>query len=326
MGVFGDNLKNGSAMARVAGLVFSMDRALQLDCALRSFLLHCKDHKSVKLFVIFKTTSELHALQYAQLKLDYRHNNLIIFVEEAQFQRQVLGVPWRWQIFWFLRPFVVMILGLCEKGGYSASKLWGWFFAEYLVFMVDDNVFVSDFRMGDVVHALKTHPETLGFSLRLGVNTTWSYALNRAQPLPAFEQAAQGVLKYRWVNAEADFAYPLEVSSSVYRTSDLVPVLERVKFNNPNTLEDELHLRIGLFAESRPSLLCCEQSVAFSTPINKVQKTHNNRAGEDSRRDSVRLANLFDEGFRINVESFNSLVPTSCHMEVELAFEKKGVA
>ncbi|MGD0340017.1 MAG: hypothetical protein ABSB78_14645 [Bacteroidota bacterium] len=178
--------------------------------------------------------------------------------------------------------------------------------------------------MTDVVDALRSHPDSLGFSLRLGRNTTFCYMNNVDQHPPDFLPLTKDILKFNWINAEQDFGYPLEVSSSVYRAHEILPFLLKIPFNNPNHLEGGMNWFKDVFATHRPDLLCFEQSVAFSNPINIVQRVSPaNRVGTHRHYSTEELAVLFDQGNQIRIEAYRGLIPISCHQEVDLVFEKR---
>jgi tetratricopeptide (TPR) repeat protein len=117
---------------KAAALVFSKDRPLQLDGALRSWKRHCRDAASTKVKVLYKASSSRLSSLYARLKQEHPD---VDFVREGDFRRDVLTL---------LRD------------------------ENYVLFAVDDTVFIRDFAMADIVGALDRHPEALGFSLRLG--------------------------------------------------------------------------------------------------------------------------------------------------------------
>jgi hypothetical protein len=130
-----------------------------------------------------------------------------------------------------------------------------------------------------------------------------------------------GLLKFDWTVSEYDFGYPLEVSSSLYRAAQLVPLLASFPYLNPNTLERGLNTRHAWFAKGFPYALCFNISVAFCNPVNKVQKVSpGNRAGEIYQYSPEELAERFDECKRIDVSVFNGFISNSCHQEAELPF------
>ena len=274
-----------STQNSITGLIFSKDRAMQLRATIESFLLHCRDHDHIQLQVLYKASNQLHRRQYDKLKAEFCD---VCFIEELNFKEQVLSII----------------------GGF-----------EDVLFLVDDNLFVRDFLLADAVGALRSNGDAIGFSLRLGANTTHCYAHNIDQTVPAFRQINARVLKYDWTWAEYDFAYPLEVSSSIYRTAEVVELLRQVGFSNPNTLEAAMAANAQLYRQARSSLLLFEQSVAFCAPVNMVQTVWDNRVGENQGYSADRLAQMFEKGGRIDVERYSGFVPNSCHQEVELHFD-----
>ena len=63
---------------------------------------------------------------------------------------------------------------------------------DYVFFMVDDNIFVKDFLLKDIIEALNRNHRAIGFSLRLGRNTGYCYMQRRDQSLPPFSDAGEG--------------------------------------------------------------------------------------------------------------------------------------
>ncbi len=269
----------------MVALLFSKDRALQLQAAIESFFLHCLDPGRIKLVVLYRTSSCLHARQYDRLKARFED---VSFVQEVDFKEQVLAAIGRFG---------------------------------YVLFLVDDNLFVGDFSIGEVIEALRSSPRAIGFSLRLGRNTVYCYTRDARQSLPVFEQAGPRILKYDWTVAEYDFGYPLEVSSSVYRAAEILPLLRKLEFSNPNTLEAAMAANSHFYRDLRDELLCFESSVAFCAPLNVVQTTWNNRAGADENYSVDGLARIFEAGARVDVGKYCGFVPDSCHQEVELYFD-----
>ncbi|MGP8200419.1 MAG: glycosyltransferase family 2 protein [Limisphaerales bacterium] len=264
-------------------IFFSKDRPLQLDAALRSWQRHCKDASSISIKVLYKaSTSRLLSL-YRRLMLEHP---AVDFVREEEFRRDVLV--------------------LLEQ-------------QDYVGFVVDDSIFVRDFSVADVTSALARHAGALGFSLRLGRNTVYWYMMDRLQKVPEFEAEEEFALKYRWPGAEWDFAYPLELSSSIYRGEQILPLLKDLEFKNPNTLEEAMYQNIGRFRESHPCLLCPKTSLAFAVPVNRVQEeVKTNRAGSNPVFSAEALAALFAEGQRIDTAALDGFTPRGCHQEVEL--------
>jgi len=285
----------------VKAVIFSKDRALQLHGVLASFAACCRDAAETSIAVIYKASSLEYAAGYKQLQREFSGRLDIEWVEESHFKRDltrlVIGEKRWWRHLFGLVP--------PDEAG-------------CLLFMVDDNLFVREFQLSTALEALEKFPRSIGFSLRVGKNTTYCYSNRCDQPLPDFEHAADGVLRFQWPGQVGDFGYPLEVSSSVYRAKDLVGLLSNLPYANPNRLEQGLSISSKLFARTRPELLCFDRSVAFCAPVNIVQSVLDNRAGNAEKNSIANLNRKFLEGWRIDVEALNGFVPHAAHQEIEL--------
>jgi hypothetical protein len=303
------------------GLIFSRDRAMQLDGMLRSFFRHCQDEHTVQLVVLYKTSDEGQAQQYRQLARHYFERYGVKFLLQRDFRQDVIqvllqeafgnAIPWQYKAGLRLGPVFGFLADLAPRPEAPKS----------LLFLVDDNLFVQDFSLSQVQKTLFENRACLGFSLRLGVNTTYCYPHDKAQSLPPFENLPSGILKYKWVSAEEDFGYPLEVSSSVYRLGLILKLIMKIPFANPNYLEGRMASRAKAYASIAPLLLCFERSVTFCNPVNIVQTVLENRRAAAAEYSSARLSELFDQGYRIKVEAFDGFIPNACHQEAALTFE-----
>ena len=303
------------------GIVFSRDRAFQLDGLLRSFFLHCRDWETLKLCVLYKATSDLHTRQYADLRQAYAQHP-VRFISEKTFKDDLLKLldgsaqhPRKRALYsleerlgrWFGYPFHLFTP---PRG------------SETILFLVDDNIFVRPFELEEISAALTSQVNAVGFSLRLGTNTTHCYPLDKPQALPEFVPVRDRVVGFRWAGAEGDFGYPLEVSSSVYRLQELLPLLVMLPYANPNQLEEQLARRAKKFRRRAPLLACFRQSVTFCNPVNRVQTMLDNRVGSLREYSSEGLAEMFAAGYRLDVDAYHDFVPVSCHQEADVAVRK----
>jgi FkbM family methyltransferase len=268
----------------VAAIVFSKDRPLQLEALLRSFTMHAADPERVALKVLWRATDERARAAYARVADEHPS---VEFIAETRFRDDLIAA----------------FAG-----------------APYCLFLVDDTLFAADFRVGDAIALLDAHADLLGFSLRLGRNTTYVYPLDRAQPMPPLDAIAPRAIAWDWTRAELAFAYPLEVSSSLYRARELAPLLARLAFANPNTLEAELARAATPDAALPPRLASYERSVAFSAPLNLVQSVWPNRASARPDYSAPALLDAFAAGDRVDVAAYHGFQPNGCHAEIELAF------
>ena len=273
------------SMQKVVGVIFSKDRAMQLDATLRSLYLNCQEVENVDFKVIWEYSNQRIEQQYQQLANAYPN---VEFISQIEFKAQVLA----------------------SIAGY-----------EYVLFLIDDNIFVREFSINNIIESLRINPDALGFSLRLGRNTNYCYVLRLAQQLPQFINIENDFLKFDWTSAQHDFGYPLEVSSSVYRVNDIMAASHN-PFVNPNTLEIQLNNNKSIFYHQKKFLLCNKYSYTFCNPVNRVQTIINNRVGEVFDYSPDELSKMFTQGYRISVEEYSSFIPNACHQEVELKFIK----
>jgi len=295
----------------IHAIIFSKDRPLQIHATLTSFALHAFDASKVPIYVLYRASNDAYARGYSQVSDELAGQLQINWVKETDFKTDLLGVVHEplpssrrrrlWDLLRFRNPRLR---------------------SEHLLFMVDDNLFIRHFHLQEIADSLSAHPDAIGFSLRVGRNTTHCYPLQCLQPLPTFESVPHGLL-YQWPDQVGDFGYPLEVSSSVYRSTDLIPLLRNLPYNNPNRLEQVLSAASGLFKRSLPRLLCFNESVAFCAPINKVQSTFDNRSGAKDEYSSDVLNTLFLDGYRVDVASLSAFSPNAAHVEIELPLARE---
>lgn len=159
------------------------------------------------------------------------------------------------------------------------------------MFLVDDDVFFG--KLPEDVHPIPG----AGWSPRLGKNTTYCYMLDRRQAPPH----------------ELDFCYYFSLDGHVYRTEDILAVLKKIQFSNPNQFEQEVHdlqYFTGLFWE--------DQSVLVSIPHNVVNPGNSNRNMGGS---AEKLNKLFLDGWRIDyralLEDVRRIGVKSPHQEFE---------
>jgi glycosyltransferase involved in cell wall biosynthesis len=266
----------------ISAVIFSRDRPLQLDAALRSLERHCTDFPLLAVTVLYMTSSSYQEALYQELHLEHPQ---VLFRRERSFKRDVRA-----------------LIGVTP----------------FIGFIVDDTLFVRDFSIQAAIDELRADDLALGFSLRLGTNATHCYPLNVPQELPEFATRPGGILAYHWPGANHDFGYPLELSSSVYRSSDLEPLVHQLPFSNPNTMEAQLAATAAVLATGKPRLLCFRRSAAFSVPANLVQDVAPNRAGGRPDQSSDALAAIFEHGGRIDTRWYDDFPNNACHQEVQL--------
>lgn len=264
-----------SALVPVNSIVFSKDRAMQLDACLRSIARFSPNEGPV--IVIYKATTPEFARGYELLNPGDR---VRLVAESDDFRRDVMEA---------IDPE-----------------------ARYTVFHTDDDVF---FRRPPAIPIV---PEGFAaLSLRLGENTNFCYPTGQTQAIP--ELVATGPwLAWNWVQASGDFAYPMSLDGHVFRTSLIVRMLSRLRFTNPNRLEESLMRRRF---SAPPLMLSFRESCVVSLPVNVVTTTHANRAGADPGLSPEALNARFLSGERIDLEAMDFSDVRGAHQEIALEFK-----
>ena len=305
----------------IATLIFSKNRPLQLDLLLNSFYLNCLQPCSTDIYVIY-ICDDQYKTSYSQLIKEQikKERNNIYFIYEKDFQS-------------FKSSFVYNIRNY-----------------EYIMFLVDDNIFTNKFDLSQIKSLLDYNLDAIGFSLRLGKNTNFCYPLNKKQEIPKvvehnyvinfssmydlmnkgfFPELDFRVFAFDWTKSQLDFSYPLEISSSIYRIKDIRYLLENLRYKNPNELEAQLYANLHYFY-GKPKLLSYYRSIAFCAPMNKVQNVAlNNRFSNMNMFSQESMLTMYENGFRIDPAKFEGFISNGCHQEVALytleEYEKYGI-
>jgi hypothetical protein len=280
------------------GLVFSRDRPLQLDGALRSLYRHCRDVDQLRLAVLYRATSRAHRAAYALLEREHAARTSVSFVAESEFEQDVRAI----------------LAGGGDPG------------AAVHLLMVDDVVFVRPFSIGEAAALLGRRPHLLGLSLRLGRNTGFSQPRGEVVALPEMLRL-EGVgddelLEADWVSADGDYGYPFDLSCSVYRGEDVHAALTGIGFDGPNSLEHKLWLCRERFAGTAPSLAFFARARGFSVPANRVQRAAPNPTTGRPHNEPAALLGAFRRGWRLDTDAYAGFSPPTCHFEIELLLRR----
>ena len=270
-------------MNNTVAVVFSRDRPLQVDLTLRSLYTCADDFSVFDTRIIYKTSSARFENAYFTLASEWPG---VEFIKETNFKDNLINAI----------------------DGY-----------EYILFLVDDTIIINHFNVDEITTILNKNSGILGFSLRIGKNTNYCFSCNNWQNVPEMHSITNDISKFMWMFAQYDFFYVLEVSSSIYRSKDILGIIEDKEFTNPNQLEDKLFFNLGKFCVLKPRMACYNQSVAFANPLNKVQTSNlSNRSGTDDKYNPDKLLELYEKGARIRSDQFYGLVTNAAHQLVEL--------
>ena len=272
---------------KIACVVFSKDRAMQLHAFLTSF--HEKITPSITTHVLYHTSSQEHQQSYDELQK--LHQLLPIL-----FHRQTNNKSFR-------NDLISLLTGSHE------SKI---------IFFVDDIVVTEKIDLNDL---RQFDTDKFVPSLRMGLNIKKNYTTNARQPLPNFQNILcneSDKIVWRWREGILDWGYPLSVDGHLFFRQEIVSMLMLIQFSAPNTLEDALQCFIPLFKNR--SGIAYAKSKIMNIPCNRVQEENNNYHG-DIHQDF--LLEKWRDGFAIDLESKYGYNNSSPHEEIDIRLTKR---
>lgn len=275
-----------------AGIIFSMDRAIQLEALLGS--VRDKARNCGPLTVIYRATRPDHKRAYDQVLKAYAD----------------LVIPKQQETRGEFAPILLNTLVELQS--------------ECIFFLVDDNLFIERVDLSELSEAATAYCIP---SLRLGENLTRSYVVQQQQPRPPlrpFDALARpsreedGLLQWVWSEGVLDWTYPLSLDGHMFRRSEFLALAQSVEFSSPNLLESALQDFNAFFAWRLG--LCYRKSRLLNIPYNRVQTDWHNLAGEVHQDD---LLEKWNEGFRIDRQAYYGARNTSAHQEMPLKIVRR---
>lgn len=259
-------------------IIFSKDRAAQLDLLLRSMF---KANWFADAFIVWCASTKDYYDGYDKLFWEYwfDDNRVHLFEQHETFKTSLL-----------------------EQVDDNFT---------YMTFLMDDNIFINEWN------GFKELPDDFAcLSLRLNPRMEYCYSLSRRQHPPKYVTIFQNnkrVNAWYWHAADADYGYPMSLDGHIFRTTDILPLLKKLEYNNPNQLEGQL----ARHPINRPKMMCFDKSVIINNPINRVQTVNNNRHGDIS---AEWLNEQFLQGKRIDLKPFLGYEPNACHVELPISW------
>jgi len=257
-------------------VVFSKNRAPQLELFLRSMKRFFNEYHYFKINVLYLHTSEVFKKGYDKVISQYPEVN---FVLEKSFKKDLVAL-------------------MDDTHDYS-------------IFFVDDIVWKNNFTVRcNEFTEFENDKNILTFSLRLHPNMNYCYAAStHMQPL------SNNV--WNWNGLRGDFGYPMSVDAHFFRTEEIIGLIKRLQYTNPNQFEAIM----AAYPINKPKMICCEESIVFNNPCNKVQTNNPNKHGNIS---ADYLNQEFLNDFIIDLEPFVGLNNQSCHQEMPVKLIKNN--
>lgn len=255
----------------IFGIIFSKDRAMQLQALLTSYFNYTKNYSPLS--VIYAYSNEQHKQAYEILKKEFQSFPVSFIIEN---------------------DFSFQLKEIVRKSG-----------ADRLFFMTDDAIFLDYF---DLNNCLQFHPVKNIFSLRLGVDLDYCFAYSKDQALPNFatqnfNQTAFLIWKWKEMTESPDWSYPLSLDGTIFYRKEIEALLSHISFTSPNSLEAELQLYKDLFLGRNG--ICFSKVKYVNVPCNIVQKEFNNKFNDSHSIEQ--LVEYFLQGQRIDWRKMEGL-------------------
>ena len=270
----------------ISTIIFSKDRACQLDLLLNSISKNCP--YLFDLTIIYSASDDSFQRGYDKLKRK------------------------DWDINWVGQEsppsdFREITLSQMDKAG------------DYLCFFVDDNIVYRKFNCDQqtVESIFDCGYDLCCLSLRLGTNTLIQNEYRGTQSPTPDEVAVFNDEYIIWgcesLPEHTNFAYPFSVDGHIYKKQTVLDIVD-YDFDTPNGFEGRGK------REGMPKFMSCPiESVVVNSPINLVGSSQNS-AGLKYGVPLEELNDMFLSGRAIDLDSMDFSGVRGCHQEIQYKF------
>jgi len=266
-------------------IAFSKDRALQLHALISSYLE--KVTSPVPIHILYQTSTSSHQQAYEELIEIFANNNIFFTKQNAD------------------NSFRSNLISLLQSVK-----------AEKFFFLVDDVLFIEDFDIEDFV---KFDTDKFVPTLRMGLNLSKCYTIQKDQPLPELIPAKdQDKITWQWNQGLYDWSYPLSLDGHFFSTQEIMTMIQLIDFSAPNSLEDQLQKfrRFFLFRKG----IAYHKSRIVNIPCNKVQSENKNIHG-NWHQDF--LLEQWQKGYQMDYRKLYDVNNISAHQEISFNFRNR---
>jgi len=253
-------------------IIFSKDRAMQLELLLRSIRDNFKELTNIHILV--KGTTEDFNSGYLKLAKMYPEHK---WVAESDIVKNVQNI---------INSFE----------------------SKYAMTFVDDEIVIRDHSVKPMLDILEEFDNIHCASLRLGNNIgdyCYTADLSDKKPKLDFMRDGSGVCKWDWTKGDGrvDWYYPSCINSHIYSTQFLKDWINKMSFGNINDLEGNLN---RCRSEFKHYMICMEKSKTINV-ANNLTQTGYNRHSNKPEFTLEELNKKFLEGFIIDSKDFYNI-------------------
>jgi len=219
-------------------IVFSKDRACQLDLLLSSMKKYFGEWRNQAVSVLYTHSEERFGSGYRKI---FQLHPEFDYVPETDFKNDLVGI--------------------FNKASRDCTS-----------FLVDDDMFIDYLSLDSAEFAaFRAKRRILCLSCRMSPRMDFFYMKNLPVKPPRFRRNRT----WRWKGQPGDWGYPMSAGGMhIFRTEDLARPVLRGEYWNPNTFEGRALMPNP---PRRPLMICFEEAKVFCAAVNKVQTVNQNR-------------------------------------------------
>jgi hypothetical protein len=266
-------------------LIWSKDRACQLDLLLRSLFKNLPNFHTCHIYILYKASNDKFQQGYDIISKKYD----VVLIKENDFYTDTMFV--------------------LNNG------------SSHIMFLADDNVFYKHNELSsDRAVGLIENNGVCCVSLRLGLNTVvQDYYTQLQSDMPKiFYRIDYDILIWEWrlVHRYHNFGYPFALDAHIYNKETILSNLN-FDFKDTTQLEGNYCQQVEHFSKY---MCCLEHSVSFNNPTNTISNS-GLTAGRDHGNSLEFLNDSFINGSQISLDNMEQADIVGCHQEVEIILE-----
>ena len=257
-------------------IIFSFDRPLQIKSLLDSILVHIDEE--ILINILFKCSDNSYRKSYLKLINHYEKvtNRFNFIQQKGNFKNDFLN-----------------LINKLEIG-----------FNKHFLFFVDDQILFRDINLKNLDNLFTTSFLT---TFRLGLNTSWSYNLNKNQSLKFYKsEISQNHVIWRPKLIKEDISYPLSLDATTIPSILIWMYAYLLYYKGPNTFENSMNYGLLIFYLLKLRISSPLKQAAVNIVISLVNKECINR-GNFINTNTLR--DFYEKGWslELNKEKINKI-------------------
>jgi hypothetical protein len=273
-------------------VIFSKDRALQMDLLLQSNAKHCG-----KLFhdvvVLYAASTPKFEDGYQKLAKAWPE---VKFVRERKFEEDTREI-------------------LRES-------------ANLVCILSDDCIFyrnVVDYQ--DQILDVIARERIFSYILGIGGDSRYSGTCRHRFRMPEFEREKETLI-WNWQKADkGEFECPFMLAANIYKKEDYLFCVDRVRFQNPSTFENQLQKKWQYSpdrVEMKKFCACLEEQKLVHSLNNRVQDIFRNRHGEIYPFSAPAMNEAYLSGKVVDLDALEFSEVDGLHKEIDLVLRNEA--